>query len=122
MEVGDLWGTPGFVSVSCKLLLVELSEELEKVISPWSHLNEMRQIKEKEMETEKVAGGYFLVAVVALMENVPHGLLFLSICFTAGGVVWEGYGTFRRWSLVGGRGSPVMCLDLLKSVHFLFAL
>jgi len=25
----------------------------------------MRQIKEKEMETEKVAGGYFLVAVVA---------------------------------------------------------
>lgn len=49
----------------CKLLLVELSEELEKVISPWLHLNEMRQIKEKEMETEKVAGGYFLVAVVA---------------------------------------------------------
>lgn len=28
--------------------------------------------------------------------------MFLNTLFTAGGTVWEGYGTFRGWSLVGG--------------------
>ena len=47
----------------CKLLFVGLSEDLEKVIFPWSHLHKMSQIK-KETEAEKVAGGYFSVAVI----------------------------------------------------------
>lgn len=49
-----------------KLLLVGWSEDLEKVIFPWSHLDVMKQIKKKEkgMEAEKVVCGYFLVALI----------------------------------------------------------
>lgn len=63
-RLGNRWSLGDSRLCICKPLLLGLSEDLQKSISPRSHQDEMRQIKEKEIEAEKVTGGYFLVAVI----------------------------------------------------------
>lgn len=33
-----------------------------------------------------------------LKEKSPHQLMYLSTGSVGGGVLWKGYGTFRRWN------------------------
>ena len=44
-------------------------------------------------------------SVVVPMRNVPYRCIYLNTCFSVGSTVWGNYGTFRGWSLAGGRKS-----------------